>query len=54
MNIIKDCVAVLNKERDTLGTLETISETRVTHLQLPGCLMVEIKGFIKTWKRATT
>jgi hypothetical protein len=47
-------VAVLNRERDSLSTLETVSEARIARHGLPAGLMARMKGSVKTWRRAAT
>jgi hypothetical protein len=52
LDSIKECVAVLNQERDSLSTLEGISEARVARHGLLAGLMARIKASMKTWRRA--
>ena len=51
---IEECLVVLSQEKDTLSTLERISEARVARHGLPAGLMTRLKDSIKTWKRATS
>ena len=51
---IEGRVAVLNQEKDSLSTLETISEARIARHGLPAGLMARMKGSVKTWRRAAT
>jgi hypothetical protein len=51
---IEECVAVLNQERDTLSTLESISEARIARYGLPAGLMARMKASVKTWRRAVS
>jgi hypothetical protein len=51
---IEECVAVLNQEKDTLSTLEGISEARIARHGLPAGLMARMKASVKTWRRAAS
>jgi hypothetical protein len=51
MNTIEECLIVLSQEKDTLSTLERISEARVTRPGLPVGLMTRLKDSVKTWRR---
>jgi hypothetical protein len=51
---IEGCVAVLNQEKDSLITLETISEARIARHGLPAGLIARMKGSVKIWRRAAT
>jgi hypothetical protein len=51
---IEECVAVLNQERDTLSTVEGISEAQITRHGLPAGLMARMKVSVKTWRRAVS
>ena len=50
MHSIEDCLVVLSKEKDTLGTLEGISEARIARHELPSGLMARMKVSVKTWE----
>jgi hypothetical protein len=52
LDSIKECVAVLNQKRDSLSTLESISEARIARHGLPADLMAKIKASMETWRRA--
>jgi hypothetical protein len=39
----------LEEHKDTLGTLEKMSEARILSSKLPTGLVKRIKGFVKTW-----
>jgi hypothetical protein len=54
LDSIKECVAVLNQERDNLSTLEGISKARITRHGLPAGLMARIMASMKTWRRAAS
>jgi hypothetical protein len=54
LDSIKECVAVLNQEWDSLSTLEGISEARIARHGLPAGLMARIKASMKTWWRAAS
>ena len=54
VDAIEECVAVLEHEKDTLGTLEAISEARIARHGLPAGLIARMKGSVKTWRRATS
>ena len=52
LGFIKECVPVLNQERDKLSTLEGISEAWIARHGLPAGLMARIKASMETWRRA--
>jgi hypothetical protein len=52
VDTIEECLVVLSQEKDTLSTLERISEARVARHGLPAGLMTRLKDSIKTWRRA--
>ena len=54
IDFIKECVAVLNQERDSLSTLEGISEARIARHGLPAGLMARIEACVETWRRAAS
>jgi hypothetical protein len=45
---------VLSQEKDTLSTLERISEARIARHGLPAGLMTRLKDSVKTWRRAAS
>ena len=47
LDFVKECVAVLNQERDSLSILEGISEARIARHRLPAGLMARIKASTK-------
>jgi len=51
---IEEVVAVLDQERDSLSTLESISEARIARHELPAGLMARMKASVKTWRRAAS
>jgi hypothetical protein len=54
LDFIKEYVAVLNQERDSLSILEGISGARIARHGLPAGLMARIKASMKTWRRAAS
>jgi hypothetical protein len=52
VDTIEECLVVLSQEKDTLSTLERISEARVARHGLPAGLMTRLKDSVKTWRRA--
>jgi hypothetical protein len=52
VDTIKEYLVVLSQEKDTLSTLERISEARVVRHGLLVGLMTRLKNSIKTWRRA--
>jgi len=54
LDFIKECVAVLNQERDSFSTLEGIFEAWIARYGLPAGLMARIKASMKTWRRAAS
>ena len=54
MDTIEQYFVVLSQERDTLSTLERISEARVARHGLPAGLMIRLKDSVKTWRRAAS
>ena len=53
-DIIEEVVVVLDQERDSLSTLESMSEARITRHELPVGLMARMKASVKTWRRAAS
>ena len=53
-DIIEEVVVVLDQERDSLSTLESMSEARIARHELPVSLMAKIKASVKTWGRAAS
>ena len=51
---IEEVVAVLDPERDSLATLESMSEARIARHELPAGLMARMKASVKTWRRAAS
>jgi hypothetical protein len=51
---IKKIIAVLDQERDSLSTLESMSEARIARHELPAGLMARMKTSVKTWRRAAS
>jgi len=54
LDSVEEYIAVLNQERDSLSTLEGISEARIARHGLPAGLMARIKASMKTWRRAAS
>jgi hypothetical protein len=54
LDSIEECVAVLNQEKDSLSTLEGISEARITRHGLPAGLIARMKASVKTWRRTAS
>jgi hypothetical protein len=54
VDTIEECLVVLSQEKDTLSTLERISEARVARHGLPAGLMTRLKDSVKTWRRAAS
>ncbi len=54
MDIIEESLVVLSQEKDTLSTLERISEARVVRYGLSAGLMTRLKDSVKAWRRAAT
>ena len=48
LDSIEECVAALNQERDSLSTLEGMSEARIARHGLPAGLMARMKASVKT------
>ena len=53
-HILEECLVVFSQEKDTLSTLERISEARIARHGLPAGLMTRLKDSIKTWRRAAS
>ena len=51
---MREVVAVLDQERDSLSTLESMSEARIARHELPAGLMARMKASMKTWRRAAS
>ena len=51
---IEEVVAVLDQERDSLSTLESMSEARIARHELPAGLRARMKASVKTWRRAAS
>jgi hypothetical protein len=51
VDTIEKCLVVLSQEKDTLNTLDHISEARVARHGLPAGLMTRLKDSVKTWRR---
>jgi hypothetical protein len=45
---IEECIAVLNQERDTLGTIEGGPEARIASHRLPAGPIVRMNASMKT------
>jgi hypothetical protein len=54
LDYIQEYIAVPNQGRDSLSTLDGISEARIARHGLPAGLMARIKASMKTWRRAAS
>jgi hypothetical protein len=54
VDTIEECLVVLSQEKDTLSTLERISEARIARYGLLAGLMTRLKDSVKTWRRAAS
>jgi hypothetical protein len=54
VDTIEECLVVLSQEKDTLSTLERISEARIARHGLPAGLMTRLKDSVKTWRRTAS
>jgi hypothetical protein len=54
LDSIEECVAVLNQERDSLSTLEGMSEARIARHGLRAGLMARMKASVKTWRQTAS
>jgi hypothetical protein len=53
-DIIEEVIVVLDQERDSFSTLESMSEACIARHELAVGLMARMKALVKTWRRAAS